>query len=207
MLREAAVELGGERWGQAEAALGRMSDAVAGDALLAIVAVRPTPEAVEALGWHPTEAAVVAVEALLGEPELHRAEIDALEAMRSPEAIEALARRSAAGDVLATRALARQRDSRALEPLLALVARSDPASARRGADGLRDLRDPASTDELLVAVGHADPDVAVCAAHALVSMASPRVPEALDRLSAVDDEQARRLATHWRASWAYRAER
>lgn len=102
---------------------------------------------------------------LLDDPEPHRSRIDAFERMQIPESTDALARRSANGDALATRALARLRDPRALEPVLALLADPDPAVAFRGADGLRDLRDPAATDALLAADDHPDPDVAVCAAH------------------------------------------
>ncbi len=80
-------------------------------------------------------------------------------------------------------------------PLLELLASADAATAFRGADGLRDLRDPAATEPLLAAVDHPDPDVAVCAAHALISMASPRTPEALARLATNPDEQARALAS------------
>jgi HEAT repeat protein len=207
MLRTAGVELGEQAWGGPESALGRIKDPAAGDALLAILAAKPTAPAIAALGWHPSPRAVEAVARLLDDPELHLAGIDALETMHSPEATEALARRSSAGDVLATRALARLRDSRALEPLLALLANPDPATAFRGADGLRDLRDPRSTSALLAAVDHPDPDVAVCAAHALVSMASPRTPEALDRLARNEDEQARALAERWRAGWARRTSR
>jgi HEAT repeat protein len=204
MLRATGVELGEQAWGQPESALGRIKDPAAGDALIAILAAKPTAPAIAALGWHPSPAAVEAIEPVLDDPELHLAGIDALETMRSAESTEALARRSSTGDVLATRALARLRDDRALEPLLILLSDPDPATAFRGADGLRDLRDPRSTDALLVAVDHADPEVAVCAAHALVSMASPRTPEALDRLAANPDEQARALASRWRTGWMAR---
>jgi HEAT repeat protein len=125
--------------------------------------------------------------------------------MHLPEATDVLARRSAAGDVMATRALARLRDDRALAPLLAILADHNPAAAFRGADGLRDLRDPRATDALLAAVDHADPDVAACATHALISMASQRTPEALERLAASPDDQARRLATDWQSTWSRRA--
>jgi HEAT repeat protein len=206
MYRDAAIELGIDGWGQSESALGRMTDAAAGDALLAIIDANPTAAAIDALGWHPSPAAVDAIVPRLDDPAMHLAGIDALERMATPEAIEALARRSSVGDVIATRALARLRDGRALEPLLALLLASlDPAAAFRGADGLRDLRDPAATEPLLAAVDHPDPDVAVCAAHALISMTSPRTPEALARLSANPDPQARALAAHWEAAWARRA--
>ena len=205
MYRDAAIELGPEGWGQSESALGRMTDPAAGEALLAIVAANPTPTAIDALGWHPSPAAVHAIVRRLDDPAMHLVGIDALERMTTPEAIEALARRSSTGDIIATRALARLRDGRALEPLLELLASGDPATAFRGADGLRDLHDPAATEPLLAAVDHPDPDVAVCAAHALISMASPRTPEALARLAANADPQARALAAHWEAAWARRS--
>jgi len=204
MYREAAIELGVGGWGQSEQALGRMTEPAAGDALLAILAANPTPAAIDAIGWHPSPAAVAAIERRLDDPDTHLVGIDALERMAVPEAIEALARRASAGDVLAVRALARQHDPRALAPLLELLASTDAAVAFRGADGLRDLRDPAATEALLAAVDNPDPDVAVCATHALISMASPRTPEALDHLATNPDPQARALAEHWQAAWASR---
>jgi HEAT repeat protein len=205
MYRDAAIELGIGGWGQSESALGRLTEPAAGDALLAIVAANPTAAAIDALGWHPSPAAVDAVVPWLDDPATHLAAIDALERMNTPSASDALADRSAAGDVLATRALARLRDGRALAPLLTLLASADPATAFRGADGLRDLRDPTATEPLLAAVDHPDPDVAVCSAHALISMASPRTPEALSRLSTSPDPQAHALAAHWEAAWTRRA--
>ena len=203
--RDAAIELGVGGWGQSESALGRMAEPAAGEALLAIVAANPTPAAIDALGWHPSPAAVEAIEPTLDDPATHLVGIDALERMAIPEATEALARRASAGDVIATRALARQRDRRALAPLLELLASADGAVAFRGADGLRDLRDPAATEPLLAAVDHPDPDVAVCATHALISMASPRTPEALARLAVNADPEARSLAVRWRALWEHRS--
>jgi hypothetical protein len=58
---------------------------------------------------------------------------------------------------------------------------------------------------LLAAVGHADPDVAVTAAHALISMGSSHVPDALERLAANPDESAQRLAARWRETWIERS--
>jgi HEAT repeat protein len=201
MYRDAAIELGVGGWGQSESALGRMTESAAGDALLAIVSSNPTPAGIDALGWHPSPAAVDAVEPSLDDPAVRLAAIDALERMAIPEATDVLARRASTGDVLATRALARMRDRRARAPLLELLASADAAAAFRGADGLRDLRDPAATEPLLAAVDHPDPDVAVCVTHALISMASPRTPEALARLAANPDPQARALAAHWEVAW------
>jgi hypothetical protein len=76
--------------------------------------------------------------------------------------------------------------------------------AFNGADGLRDLRDPTTAHALLRAASHEDPDVAVTAAHALVSMASPTVPVALDALAGHVDERARALSGRWAAQWARR---
>jgi len=205
ILRDVAIELGPDGRGAAESALGQMSDPAAGEALLTIVADAPDAPAVDALAWHPSPAAAALIEPLLDDPDLHLAGIDALEIMHLPEATDVLARRSAAGDMIATRALARLRDGRALAPLLALLADPDPAIAFRGADGLRDLRDPRATDALLTAVDHGDPDVDVCSTHALISMASPRTPEALVRLAAHPDERARELATEWQSAWDRRA--
>jgi HEAT repeat protein len=201
MYRDAAIELGVQGWGASESSLGQMTDPAADEALLAVLAAQPTTSAIDALGWHPSPAAVAAIEPWLDDPAMHLVGIDALERMATPEAIAVLARRSWAGDVLATRALARFHDSRALAPLLEMLASPDAATAFRGADGLRDLRDPAATEALLAAVGHPDPDVAVCATHALVSMASPTTPEALDRLAANPDSQARALAVRWQGIW------
>ena len=206
MYRDAAIELGADGWGQSESALGRMTDPAAADALLAIVSATPTPAGIDALGWHPSPAAVEVIVPRLDDPATHLAAVDALERMAIPEAIEALARRSSTGDVIATRSLARLRDGRALAPLLGLLGSSEPAVAFRGADGLRDLRDPAATEPLLAAIDHPDPDVAVCATHALISMASPRTSESLARLSRSPDPQTRALAEHWEDAWARRPE-
>jgi hypothetical protein len=199
LLREVAIELGPDGRGAPESALGLISDPAAGDALIAMVAAAPSAPAVDALAWHPSPAAAALIEPLLDDPDLHLAGIDALEMMHLPQATDVLARRSVAGDLIATRALARLRDGRALAPLLALLADPDAAAAFRGVDGLRDLRDPRATEALLAAVGHSDPDVAVCATHALISMASPRTPEALERLEANPDQRARKLASDWSA--------
>ena len=206
MYRDAAIELGVGGWGQSESALGRMHRSgrrrrTPGDRRRESDRGRPsTPSAGTRARPPSTRSCPGSID-----PAMHLAGIDALERMATPEATEALARRSSAGDVIATRALARLRDGRALAPLLELLASADPATAFRGADGLRDLRDAAATEPLLAAVDHPDPDVAVCATHALISMASPRTPEALSRLSASPDPQARALAAHWEAAWARRA--
>jgi HEAT repeat protein len=205
LLREVATELGPDGRGAAESALGLIPDPAAGDALVEMVAAAPTALAVDALAWHPSPAAAALIEPLLDDPDMHLAGIDALETMHLPQATDVLARRSAAGDLIATRALARLRDDRALAPLVALLVDPDPAAAFRGADGLRDLRDPRATDALLAAVDHPDPDVAVCATHALISMASPRTPEALERLAANPDDRARGLASDWRSTWSRRS--
>jgi hypothetical protein len=140
----------------------------------------------------------MALEAVLDQPDIHLAAIDALELMGIPEAMDALARGSAAGDGYATRALARRRDPRAREPLLAWLADADPHLARLGADGLRDLRDPHASEALLAAASHDDPDVAVCAVHALVAIGSPEASGGLAALGSHPDERARALAARWK---------
>jgi hypothetical protein len=60
--------------------------------------------------------------------------IDALEMMRLPEAADALAARGNAGDPLAVRALARLRDVRSGERLLALLDEPSPRVAFFGAE-------------------------------------------------------------------------
>jgi HEAT repeat protein len=99
---------------------------------------------------------------------------------------------------------ARLRDARCRDRLLAWL--DDPSArvAFIGADGLRDLRDPTTATALLRAASHEDPDVAVTATHALVSMASPTVLAALDALAGHVDERARALAGRWAAQWARR---
>ena len=79
MYRDAAIELGVDGWGQSESALGRMTDPAAGEALLAIVDANPTAAAIDALGWHPSPAAVDAIVPRLDDPAMHLAGIDALE--------------------------------------------------------------------------------------------------------------------------------
>ena len=205
MLRDTAIELGAEGRGQAEAALGSMKGDGAAEALFSLVRTHPTPAGVAALGWHPSATAAAAIEALADASDLGLPAADALETMASSEAVEVLARRSAAGDRLATRALARMRDPRAFEPLLADLANADTEMALNGADGLRDLRDPRATEALLARAEDPDPDLAVVATHALVSMASPRIPDALDRLATHEDDKARALAARWREAWERRA--
>ena len=117
-----------------------------------------------------------------------------LELIPLPEAADALARRSEAGDVLAARALARRRDPRALKPLVGMLADVDAARALSGADGLRDLRHSEAGEALLAVTHHSDPDVAVCAAHALITMKSSHVSEPLEALMGSEDDEARRLS-------------
>jgi hypothetical protein len=197
LLIEALAE-GGEGYGQPEQALAHIRDPRAAAALLTALRLRPSESIARAIGWHPSPEAVAALEAVLDQPAIHLAGIDALELMAIPEAMDALARRSAAGDGYATRALARRRDPRAREPLLAWLADADPHLARLGADGLRDLRDPHTSKALLAAASHDDPDVAVCAVHALVGMSSPEASGGLAALGRHPDERARALAAHWK---------
>jgi HEAT repeat protein len=81
-----------------------------------------------------------------------------------------------------------------------MLADSDPLVALSGADGLRDLRHPDATGLLLESVRDADPDVAACAAHALICMGSPSAPAGLAALSAHPDADARSLSASWSAA-------
>ncbi len=202
LLREAL--LAGDPAGVAARTLGSLEDPRAGQILVESLQSLPGQGAIGALAWHPSPAAVAAIERVLHEPDLHLAAVDALELMRSPEAADVLAARAARGDALATRALARLRDARCRDQLLGWLVDSSPRVAFFGADGLRDLRDLTTSDALLRTVGHEDPDAAVTATHALVSMASPTVPAALDRLAGNDDDRARALAERWAARWTAR---
>jgi Mn-containing catalase len=71
-------------------------------------------------------------------------------------------------------------------------------SARDGADGLRDLRDPTTATALLALLGGVDDELSVLAAHALVSMNAPQAAAALDRLATARARELRRLAELWR---------
>lgn len=90
-----------------------------------------------------------------------------------------------------------RRDPRSRDRLLAWLDDPSPRIAFCGADGLRDLRDPTSADALLRAAGHEDPDVAVTATHALISMSSRNAPAALTTLKAHPYDRARALAGRW----------
>jgi HEAT repeat protein len=157
----------------------------------------PASPVLRALAWHPSADAVSLLEAATDPPDVRLASLDALELMQIPEAGDALARRSAAGERLATRALARRRDPRAAEALIRMLADRDPVVALSGADGLRDLRHDEATGPLLEAVRNSDPDVAVCAAHALICMGSASAPAGLAALSAHPDADARALSASW----------
>jgi HEAT repeat protein len=202
LLREAL--LAGDPAGVAAGVLGEMEDPWAGEILVEALRAAPGQVAIAPLAWHPSPEAVAAVEGVLDKPDLHIVGIDALEVMRIPEAADALANRAERGDPLATRALARRRDPRCRDRLLAWLDDPSPRVAFYGADGLRDLRDPTTADALLRAAANEDPDVAVTATHALISMESPSVPAALDALAGHADERARFLAVRWADRWATR---
>jgi HEAT repeat protein len=187
----------GDGFGRAEETLAQIRDPRAAEVLRDSFRLRPTAIGARALGWHPSEEAVAILEPVLDDPALHLGAIDALELMAIPEAREALARRSAAGDGHATRALARLRDPRARDSLLRWLLDADPQVARIGADGLRDLRDPSTGRALLDAASHKDPDVAVTAVHALVAMGSPHARTGLEALAGHPDERAQALAARW----------
>jgi hypothetical protein len=189
--------LNGSYPGMGARELGDIDDPRAIRLLLEAVRTRPAPAVLRALAWHPTLEAIRLLETLVQRRDLRAAAIDALELMPLPEAGDALARRSEAGDALAARALARRRDPRALRPLLGMLADADPRRALSGSDGLRDLRRYEAGQALLAATHHADPDVAVCSAHALITMHSSHVPEALESLLGSEDDEARRLGQSW----------
>jgi HEAT repeat protein len=189
--------LAGDGFGQAEASLVRSRDARAGKALLRGLRERPTAANAGMLGWFPSPEAAAALGEVLDDPGLRLAAIEGLELMGTIEARDVLARLADAGNVLATRALARLRDTRAREPLLGWLGDTDPGLARTAADGLRNLRDPSTADALLGAASHADADVAVIAVHALLSMGSPRRRAGLIALGRHPDPRARALAARW----------
>jgi hypothetical protein len=127
--------------------------------------------------------------------------IDALERMAIPEATEALARRASTRDVLAARALARQRDRRAVAPLLELLKSDDGVVAFRGADGLRDLRDPAATEQLLAAVDHPDRIDKLVLNTAGGSQADPEVMKRIITLSMAAAENPTWETVQTRIKW------
>jgi HEAT repeat protein len=180
--------------------LGECDDPEAGAMLLELARRLPSSHVLRALAWHPSADAVSLLEAATVSPDVRLASLDALELMSIAEAGDALARRAAAGERLATRALARRRDPRAAEDLMHMLADPDPLIALSGADGLRDLRHPDATGPLLESVRNADPDVAACAAHALICMGSPSAPAGLAALSAHPDSDARSLSASWTAA-------
>jgi hypothetical protein len=180
--------------------LGEIDDPEAGAILLELARRLPSSYVLRSLAWHPSADAVGILEAATDTPDVRLASLDALELMQIPEAGDALARRAAAGERLAIRALARRRDPRAAADLLRMLADPDPLVALSGADGLRDLRHADASGPLLEAVRNADPDVAVCAAHALICIASPSAPAGLAALSAHPDADARSLSASWSAA-------
>jgi HEAT repeat protein len=188
-------------YGQAAAHLGRIGRPEARQALLDAMSREPTAHAVSALGSYPDAEVAAVLRVAADTTELRVAAIDALERMYHPSGSGALATLVADGDLLAARALARQHDPRALEPLLAALDDDDPAIAFEGADGLRDLRAPEAAGALLDAVrSRAEDDVVACAVHALVSMEAPDAGKAVSLLSDGPSPCLRRLAELWAAS-------
>jgi HEAT repeat protein len=118
-----------------------------------------------------------------------------LEQLANAGALDILAERAAGGDLDATRALARHRDLRALEPLMNHM--SGPRR-RSAVTGLRDLRDP-RTAGLLAEIAGTDPDddVAVIAAQGLVMMSASLARQTVERLRQRADHDVVRLAEHW----------
>jgi HEAT repeat protein len=188
-------------WRAAAEELGRLGSESAFEALLERFRRRPAAELALALGWYDDPRASEALLAAADQPGLRLAVVDALEKMRSRGAADALSILSARGDLLATRALARLRDDRALPPLLAALAGDDPELSFEGADGLRDLRSPAAAPALLAAVerGGGD-DVVACAAHALVAIDAPEARTAVAVLAASDSAPLRGLVQALKAA-------
>jgi HEAT repeat protein len=185
-------------WRAAAEELGRVGSRGALDALLDRFRREPAPELALALGWYDEPRAGEALLAAAEWPGLRLAVADGLEKMRGRHAADALAALSTRGDLLATRALARLKDERALPRLLAALGGDDPELSFEGADGLRDLRSPAASRALLAAVERGEnDDVVACAAHALVSMGAPEAQTALLALAGSDSGSLRRLAEIW----------
>lgn len=118
-----------------------------------------------------------------------------LEQLANAGALDILAERTAAGDLEATRALARHRDTRALQPLMNHLSGPERRSA---VAGLRDLRLP-QTAGLLAEIAETDPndDIAVIAAHGLVMMGPSFARPAIEALRMRTDPDVVRLAEHW----------
>jgi len=119
----------------------------------------------------------------------------ALEQLANAAALDILAERATVGDLDATRALARHRDPRALQPLMRQM--SGP-SRRSAVTGLRDLRHPQSAD-VLTEIAGSDPhdDLAVIAAQGLVMMDPSLSRPAIEVLRRRADPDVIRLAEHW----------
>ncbi|HEY3189173.1 MAG TPA: SMI1/KNR4 family protein [Solirubrobacteraceae bacterium] len=185
----------GDRYGQVAQRLSWIDTPEASAVLLEHFRDDPTPALARGLGHFASPDAVAALLAAAGDPELRLAVIDGLERMPGSDAAAALA---TLDDVLALRALARRRDTRALAPLLDLLQSSDDTDRLQAADGLRDLRDPAAAAPLLAALRRGgSQDFVATAAHALVSMATPEAADALALVARSDDPDLRRLAEIW----------
>ena len=189
----------GEGYGQGASELGWTRRPEARAALLDVFRTDPTPALAQALGWFDDSEVAAALAEAASSPGLGLACVDALEKVGGSAGRDALAGLAAEGDLFAARALARQRDERALEPLLEALSSEDPALAFEGADGLRDLRSHAAAPALLAAVkSPVSDDVAACAAHALVSMRADEADDALASLAGSASDPLRRLAEIWR---------
>lgn len=162
--------------------------------LVASLHRRPTAQVLHLLGCidHPDSAPELARHA---DGPLHVDAVISLEQLGTPTALDFLADRAAAGDLDAARALARNRDRRALQTLLRNI---DGANRRSAVIGLRDLRDP-TTLEVLMRIAAEDPDdnLAVLAAHGVVMTDRAHARSAAEALRRRADPHVRKLADHW----------
>jgi hypothetical protein len=187
---------------QAASPLGRIPHPSAGRVLREALGRDPHPAIARALAAHPSRETTDALAGLLDDPDLRTAAIDALERLGSPDALDALATQSASGDFLATKALARRRDPRALPPLLQAATADDRQLVWHALDGLRDIRSPGAGDLLLDFAHSADLELAVIATHGLIAQQHSEARQAVLKLSKADDDAVRRIADSWLTAFA-----
>jgi hypothetical protein len=180
--------------GQFIIALGESKHPAAGRALIASLRRVPSWRAMDALSGIDHEDSAGEIARHL-DGDLRYNALIALEQLANPGALDVLAGRAAAGDLDATRALARHRDPRALQPLMNHLSGPERRSA---ITGLRDLRHPESA-ELLAEIAGSDPDddIAVIAAQGLVMMRPSATRPVIEALRRRTDPDVVRLAEHW----------